>query len=55
MDYGNKELIEKTNWSANKIGNWFVQRRLWNGPLKETVTEPILENLFQKHQFLGRQ
>ncbi|ULT81076.1 hypothetical protein L3Y34_011149 [Caenorhabditis briggsae] len=36
MDYGNKELIEKTNWTANKIGNWFVQRRLWNGPLKET-------------------
>ncbi|CAO4384406.1 unnamed protein product [Caenorhabditis nigoni] len=55
MEYGNKELNEKTKWSVEKIENWFVQRRIRNGVLKETRTEPILESLFQKHQFLGGQ
>ncbi|ULT93719.1 hypothetical protein L3Y34_003304 [Caenorhabditis briggsae] len=55
MEYGNKELLEKTKWSEEKIGNWFTQRRLQNGPLKETVIEPVLESLFLKQQFLGKQ
>ncbi|PIC12315.1 hypothetical protein B9Z55_028464 [Caenorhabditis nigoni] len=46
MEYENNEFNEKTKWSAEKIGNWFVQRQIRNGVLKETVTEPIPESLF---------
>ncbi|PIC32356.1 hypothetical protein B9Z55_012717 [Caenorhabditis nigoni] len=55
MEYGTKELLEKTKWSEEKIGNWFTQRRLRDGVLKETGTEPVLESSFLQHQFLGKQ